>query len=77
MMFSFALSSVNVLVMPSMIAVTSHCACPGATAGARELGSTVQADADRLVDAIANSLQAFFAKQGWTAAPPPSYIPSL
>ena len=49
----------------------------GATAGARELGSTVQADADRLVDQIATSLQAFFAKQGWTAPPPPSYIPSL
>jgi hypothetical protein len=49
----------------------------GAAAGARELGSSVQADADRLVEHIANSLQAFFAKQGWTAPPPPISIPTL
>jgi len=47
----------------------------GAAAAAKEMGSTVQADADRLSDRIANSLQTFFARQGWTA--PPSSFPPL
>lgn len=47
----------------------------GAAAGAKELGATVQGDADRLAERIAVSLQTFFAKQGWTE--PPSSLPSL
>jgi Domain of unknown function (DUF4410) len=47
----------------------------GAAAGAKELGDTVQRDADHLADTVANDLQSFFAKQGWTA--PPSSLPSL
>jgi len=46
-----------------------------AASGVKELTSTVEADAGRLADAVAKNLQAFFAKQGWTA--PPSTLPSL
>lgn len=46
-----------------------------ATAGAKELGDTLSADADRLAAATARNLQTFFAKQGWTA--PPSDIPDM
>jgi hypothetical protein len=46
-----------------------------AAAGARELDSSIDSDARRLADKVANSLQAFFAKQGWTA--PPSDLPTL
>jgi hypothetical protein len=48
----------------------------GTAAGAKALGDTVQRDADRLADAVANDLQKFFAKQGWTA-PPSAFPPSL
>jgi hypothetical protein len=37
---------------------------------------TPQRDADRLADSVANDLQKFFAKQGWTA-PPSSFPTSL
>ena len=40
-----------------------------ATAGAKEFRDTLSADADRLSAAIAQNLQSFFAKQGWTAPP--------
>lgn len=40
-----------------------------ASTGAKSLGDTVQSDADRLAARIANQLQQFFAKQGWTEAP--------
>lgn len=46
-----------------------------AASGAKELTSTVEADASRLADSAAKNLQTFFAKQGWTA--PPSELPSL
>jgi hypothetical protein len=45
------------------IATAASAPLPGAAV-------TVQADADRLADQIAYSLQEFFARQGWTAAPP-------
>lgn len=47
----------------------------GAAAAGKELGDTVQRDAGRLADTVANDLQKFFAKQAWTA--PPSSFPSL
>lgn len=46
-----------------------------AASGVKELTSTVEADAGRLADAVARNLQAFFAKQGWTAAPSELPIP--
>jgi len=46
-----------------------------AAGAAKEMGSSVQSDAGRLADNIANSLQTFFAKQGWTEAPSPIQMP--
>jgi hypothetical protein len=46
-----------------------------AAGAAKEMGSSVQSDASRLADNIAHSLQTFFAKQGWTAAPSPIQMP--
>ena len=46
-----------------------------AAAGAKELGASIESDAGRLADKVANSLQAFFANQEWTA--PPSALPTL
>jgi hypothetical protein len=47
----------------------------GASRSAWCLGVLVVSDANRLADKVANSLQQFFAKQGWTA--PPSVLPTL
>lgn len=46
-----------------------------AASGVKEMRDTVQADASRLADQVANNLQQYFAKQGWTA--PPSALPTL
>lgn len=46
-----------------------------AASGAKELRDSVQADATRLADTVADNLQQYFAEQSWTA--PPSPLPSL
>jgi hypothetical protein len=46
-----------------------------AASGAKELTSSLAADAGRLAGQIAKTLQQFFARQGWTA--PPSELPEL
>ena len=40
-----------------------------AAGGVKELTSSLQADAGRLAEQVAKTLQGFFARQGWTAAP--------